>query len=177
MKKRKVSFKQVFKEIISTVVLALIIALLIIKFIGSTTIVDGISMEPTLKTNDFILVNRIGFLLGDLEPGDIIQFHSPNNKKKDFIKRVIAVEGDTVEIKNNRVFVNGNELVENYTMTKGITGYKDEKHWEIGKDEVFVLGDNRDYSNDSRTFGPIKKDSIVGIAFLRIYPFKEIKKF
>lgn len=177
MKTKKVSFKQIFKEIISTVVLALIIAFLITKFIGSTTIVDGISMEPTLKTNDFILVNRIGYLLGDVKHGDIVQFHSPNNKNKDFIKRVIAVEGDIVEIKNNRVYVNKNELVENYTMTNGITGFKNEKHWEIGKDEVFVLGDNRDHSNDSRAFGPIKKDSIVGVAFLRVYPFEEIKKF
>lgn len=177
METKSVSFKQVFKEIISTVVLAAIIAFLILKFIGGTTIVDGISMEPTLKTNDFILVNRIGFLLDDLKYGDIIQFHSPYKEKKDFIKRVIAVEGDTVEIKNNRVYVNEKELVENYTMTKGITGFITEKYWEIGKDEVFVLGDNREHSNDSRAFGPIKKDSIVGIAFLRLYPFKEIKKF
>lgn len=167
--------KSEFFEWIIMIVVAIVLALIIRYFILSSTLVNGSSMEPTLKTNDRLLVNRISFMIDDLKYGDIVEFHNPNNEKEDFIKRVIAVEGDIVEIKNNIVYVNNEPLEEEYTSTEnGFTTFGAESYWEIQKDEVFVLGDNRPNSNDSRAFGPIEKDSIVGIAFFRYYPFSKI---
>lgn len=166
--------KSEFLEWIFLIVLTLILAVLINTFIFSQTIVKGSSMEPTLKTNDRLLINKIGFLVDNIEYGDIVEFHNPYNKNDDnYIKRVIALEGDIVEIIENRVYVNQNLLTEEYTSTNGETKIESEYYWEIKNDEVFVLGDNRPKSDDSRIFGPIKKDSIVGIAFFRFYPFNK----
>lgn len=167
--------KSEFFEWIIMIIVAVILALIIRYFVLSSTLVNGSSMEPTLKTNDRLLVNRISFMVDDLKYGDIVEFHNPYNEKEDFIKRVIALEGDVVEIKNNIVHVNNKPLKEEYTSTEnGFTTFGAESYWEVGKDEVFVLGDNRPNSNDSRAFGPIEKDSIVGIAFFRFYPFSKI---
>ncbi|QQK07649.1 signal peptidase I [Miniphocaeibacter halophilus] len=166
--------KSEFLEWIFLIVFTLALAILINTFVLSLTIVKGSSMEPTLKTNDRLLINKISFLVDNIEYGDIVEFHNPYNKNdENYIKRVIALEGDIVEIIENRVYVNQNLLDENYTSTKGETKIKSEYYWEIQEDEVFVLGDNRPKSEDSRAFGPIKKNSIVGIAFFRFYPFNK----
>ena len=152
----------------------IIIAAVIRYFIIGSTIVDGPSMEPTFKTGDMLFVNKISFMVNNVKNGDCVQFHNPRNDGRDFIKRVIGIEGDTVEIIDERIYVNGKKLKEGYTSTKGVTMPNIETKWTIEKDEVFVLGDNRPRSDDSRTFGPIKRDSIVGIAFFRYYPLNKI---
>lgn len=169
--------KNMKKEIIEWIIMLIVaisLAFIIRMFIISTTSIQGESMEPTLKTSDKLFVNRIKFMVDNVKRGDIVEFHSPNNGKDDFIKRVIALEGDVVEIKDNTVYVNGSALSEEYTSTGGYTTFRNENYWEIKKDEIFVLGDNRPNSNDSRSFGPIKKNTIVGIAFFRYYPFNNM---
>lgn len=158
-------------------ILTLTLVLLIKNFIFSTTIVDGVSMEPTLNTNERLLVNKIGFKITDLSYGDIIEFENPYNEKDyDYIKRIIALEGDIVEIIDYNIYINGKKIKENYIKEKNSTNFFNDSYWEIGTNEVFVLGDNRNRSQDSRIFGPIDKDSIVGIASYRLLPLKKFGK-
>lgn len=173
MENKETMFKEI-KEWIFLIIKIIAIAAVIKYFIIGSTIVEGPSMEPTFKTGDMLFVNKISFMVDKVKKGDSVQFHNPRNDGRDFIKRVIAVEGDTVEIVDDRVYVNGEKLKEEYTSTNGLTTPDMETKWTIEKDEVFVLGDNRPKSDDSRSFGPIKKDSIVGIAFFRYYPLNKI---
>lgn len=175
MKKTK-SVKSEIVEWVLMLASAVVLAFLIKTFVLSVTLVQGPSMEPTLQTDDKLLVNRVGIMVDKLKYGDIVEFNSPDDKKVDFIKRVIAVEGDIVEIIDNRVYVNGEELKENYTSTGGETEFFIDSYWEIKDGEVFVLGDNRPNSNDSRLFGPIDKESVVGRAFFRVFPLKKFGK-
>ncbi len=175
MEKNKNMSREILEWLVM-IAIAILLAFIIKTYIFSTTIVKGVSMQPTLETNDKLFVNRVSFMIKDLEPGDIVEFHNPNNEKEDFIKRVIALEGDTVEIIDNRVYVNNERLNENYTSSGGETIVYNDDSWTIGKDQVFVLGDNRPKSNDSRAFGPIPKDSIVGIAFFRFLPIGKFGK-
>ena len=161
-------------EWIIMIIIAIILAFVIRTFVVSTTLVSGPSMEPTLLTNDRLFVNRIGFMVNNLKKGDIVEFHNPNNSNEDFIKRVIGLPGDTIEIKDNHVYVNNNMLEEEYTSTHGFTEFFNDSYWEVYEGEIFVLGDNRPNSNDSRSFGKIDSESIVGIAFFRYFPFNRI---
>lgn len=161
-------------EWIIMIIVAIILAFVIRTFVVSTTLVSGPSMEPTLLTNDRLFVNRISFMVNNPKKGDIIEFHNPNNPSEDFIKRVIGLPGDTIEIKNNYIYVNDNLLEEDYTSSQGFTEFFNDSYWEVYDGEIFVLGDNRPNSNDSRSFGKINDDSIVGIAFFRYFPFNRI---
>lgn len=163
-----------FMEWVIVIVVALLLSFLLKTFILSSTLVIGSSMSDTLQTNDRLFVNRIGLMVNNVDRGDIIEFHSPV-EDKDYIKRVIGLPGDVIEIKENKVFLNGEELEEKYTNVDTTYPISDQTNWVVGENEVFVLGDNRqpNASRDSRDFGTISKDSIVGIAFLRYYPFNK----
>ena len=165
-----------FIEWILVIVVALILSFFIRTFILSSTQVVGSSMNDTLQTNDRLFVNRIFFMVDNLDYGDIVEFHSPV-EDKDYIKRVIGLPGDTVEISNQQVYLNGNLLTENYINTDTTSPITNQTSWQLGEEEIFVMGDNRLPlgSRDSRDFGPIEKDSIVGIAFFRYYPLNEMK--
>lgn len=176
MKTIKKNFWESFQWITMTI-LILILVLLTKEFIFSTTIVDGVSMEPTLSTNERLLVNKIGFKISDLSYGDIVEFKNPYNEDDyDYIKRIIALEGDIVEIIDYNIYINGEKIKENYIKEKESTSFFNDSYWEIGTDEIFVLGDNRNRSQDSRIFGPINKTSIVGIASYRLLPLKKFGK-
>lgn len=161
----------VFKEWISVIATALIIAFVIHTFILSSTIIDGSSMNPTLEDRDRLLVNKISAHLDRYRHGDIVEFHAPD-RDGDYIKRIIGLPGDTVEILDNEVYVNGQKLHENYTTTQVTLLTTERNRWVVEEGQVFVLGDNRTPggSHDSRSFGTIDMDSIVGIAFFRFMP-------
>ncbi|MEN6313067.1 MAG: signal peptidase I [Clostridiaceae bacterium] len=151
------------------IAIAIVIGVLIVVFVGQRTIVHDISMEPTLVEGDNLIVEKLGFRFGWLKRGDIIVFKSPQEDRQ-LIKRLIAVEGDKVEIKDGKVYVNG-EL--------SLTGLPDEpptpggeySDLTVEKGQVYVLGDNRQFSQDSTEFGPIDADWITGRAIFRFYPF------
>lgn len=169
--------KKEIKEFIPTVVSAIGITLVVNTFIGITT-VQGISMEPTLYTGNKLLINKISKLTNNIERGNIVVFDStPGNAKKDkvfYIKRVIGIAGDKIEIKNGNVFVNGKELTEDYAdKTDSFTNLI----MTVPEDSYFVLGDNRDKSNDSRYFGTIMHSQITGKISMQIYPKIEFDKF
>ncbi|MDO5713585.1 MAG: signal peptidase I [Tissierellia bacterium] len=160
---------------IQVIVVALLLAFIITKFIFNTTVVQGISMEPTLHERDRMICLVYPLYYSDPERGALIIFASPY-EKKNYVKRVIGIPGDEVEILNGKVYVNGDLLEENY-IHKGLdTLVTMENKWTLGKDEYFVLGDNRHEgaSVDSRSIGPVSKESIRSIAKIRYFPFTKM---
>ena len=165
-------------EFIKTILIAIIITFFVKYFIVDLTAVLGQSMEPTLQTGDIMIVNKISNNLGtDYKRGDIVIVNSPIEDKL-YIKRVIALPNDKVVINDGSFYINDHKLNENYlkdnTITKETTIINS---WHLEPDEYFLVGDNREKSNDSRKFGPIKRSDFVGKAFLRIYPFYKINKY
>lgn len=135
-------------------------------------IVLGPSMEPTFETNQFLIVSRIHYLIGEPERGDIVVFHFPGNTEEDYIKRVIGLPGETVEIRDTRVYVEGQELTEPYINEECRPDRCRDATWTLAEDEYFVMGDNRNHSQDSRasSVGPVSRNYIVGEVLLRYWP-------
>lgn len=168
--------KELKKEVfdwLKSIVLAIIIAIIIKTFVFNTTYVLGNSMYPTLEEKDRLFTSKIDYLIGSPKRGDIVILDAPDNEKKDYIKRVIGVEGDKVEIKNGEVILNGESLKESYIESGVVT--EGEVTVLVPKEEVFVLGDNRNRfaSKDSRYFGTVSIKKIKGKAVFRYYPFGE----
>ncbi len=179
------------REIIETAILGLIVFLLAREAVQNFQ-VDGRSMQPTLESSELVLVNKIGYWEVDLGPfdallpgrsngdflitgphrGSVIIFSPPYRSAHDFVKRVIGLPGDNVEVSGGRVFVNGFELSE-HDYTFAPPNYQ----WGpavIPPEHYFVLGDNRNNSQDSHAFGPIHEDQIVGEVLFRWFPFNRI---
>lgn len=157
-------------EVFQTVLLALVLYLLIDGVVARVR-VENISMRPTLKPGEFLLVNKLAYRVGEIGHGDIIVFHYPLNPQEDYIKRVIGVPGDEVIVRGGEVFVNGQRLEEDYIMAP--PGYEDS--WVVPEDEVFVLGDNRNQSSDSHSWGFVPFQNIVGRAMVVYWPLNEAK--
>ncbi len=154
--------------------IALLVAFLITKFLVSSTRVEGSSMMETLHSGDRLLVFKPGSDVDSLERGDIIVFRPPGESRF-YIKRVIGLPNEYVQIDNGSVFINGKRLEEDY-VNSAYTYTGDKTEWYIGQGQVFVLGDNRKEgaSKDSRVFGPINGNTIEGHAGFRYYPFRSI---
>jgi len=176
--------KNLKKELVQwlfSIALAIVLALTINTYVFARSTVSGLSMLPTLNNNDSVLVEKISLLTMNIKRGQIIIFNSENEAKDIYIKRVIGVEGDEVELKNGKVYLNDVELKEPYlkenTLTKAGSYLAENQKIKIAKGSVFVLGDNREVSNDSRYLGPISTKEIDGHVVLRAYPFNSIKTF
>ena len=180
--KRKINVtavKEVFSWMIE-ILLAIVLAFTFVYFIGLRTSVVGQSMSPTLVSGDEILVNRFVYKVTDPKRGDIIVFLPNGNEKSHYyVKRVIGVPGDTVLIQNGAVYING-EVYKEEIETAAIeeAGLASEEI-TLDSDEYFVLGDNRNNSEDSRyaNIGNIKKDYIIGKAWFRVAPFSSFGFF
>lgn len=162
-------------EIVETVVLTLLIFFVVQNFVAQPFQILQVSMERTLNPGEYVLVDKLSPHFSEYKRGDVIVFEPPTGFSEDgrdipFIKRVIGVAGDTVEVKDGAVWVNGVKLVEPYVYdgqaTTPITGTT---VWQVPKDSLFVLGDHREASQDSRVFGPIAKSSVIGRAWLRYW--------
>lgn len=161
----EINWKRFFREVFDVLIVALILYILI-NSISARVRVDGSSMEPTLVHGELILVNKMSYVFGELERGDIIVFHHPAGIEEDLIKRVIGVAGDTVQVQNNQVYVNGLPLNEPY-ISQAPT-YSGE--WLVPDGFLFVLGDNRNNSNDSKDWGLLPIENVVGKAVLIYWP-------
>ena len=168
------------KEVLSWTVeiaLTLLIAFTFVYFIGLRTSVVGQSMSKTLNGGDQILVNRFVYKVTDPKTNDfVVVMPNGNEKSQYYVKRVIGVPGDTVQIKNGTVYVNGKAFDEETDVASIEDAGLAAEEITLGADEYFVLGDNRNNSEDSRyaNIGNIKKDYIIGKAWFRIAPFSEI---
>ncbi len=162
--------RRIFKEFLIyafIVLIAVTSATLIRIFILEPFIVPTPSMEPKLEVGDKVLINKLAYKFGPVKRGDIVAFHSPI-EKKDLVKRVIAVEGDEVTLTSEgEIYINGEKIVENYLPKDENISYINQTI-AVGENEVFVMGDNRNNSFDSRFFGTISEDDIFG-KFVIIY--------
>lgn len=164
------NYFKIFLDYAKVIILALLISFGIKTFVVTSTIVDGRSMNPTVNHGDRLMVNKLFFMKKNITRGDIIDFYVPSAKKY-YLKRVIGVEGDTVEIIKDRVYLNGEMLEENYVSTNVTTPHNENTKWVVPEGHVFVLGDNRSNSRDGRDLGTIPRSDIVGKIVLRYYPF------
>ena len=177
--RKKINFA-VVKEVLSWTVeiaLTLLIAFTFVYFIGLRTSVVGQSMSKTLNGGDQILVNRFVYKVTDPKTNDIIVFLPNGNEKSHYyVKRVIGVPGDTVQIKNGAVYVNGKAFDEETDVSSIEDAGLAAEEITLGQDEYFVLGDNRNHSSDSRvaSVGVLTRDMLIGRAWVRIYPFNKI---
>lgn len=177
----KTKFIKELRNMAIVIVLALLATLFIRNSVFARADVDGKSMQSTLQDKDILFVEKICLFKHDFKRGQIIIFNSHLRNNDIFVKRIIALEGDTVEIKNGKVIRNGIELKEDYldlgVITVGDTFLTDDKEYVVPKGCVFVMGDNRGDSSDSRKIGPVKIKDIKGHVIIRAFPFKNIKKF
>ena len=156
---------------------AVLVAIVIRTFVLQAFYIPSSSMEPTLKIDDKVLVNKLSYKFHDINRGDIVVFERPpgetDPKIKDLIKRVIGLPGDSIEAHDGHVFVDGRRLNEPY-LPAGIQ-IKPLARQVVPGNSIFVMGDNRPSSKDSTVFGPISKNLVVGRAFLPVWPLSAIK--
>jgi signal peptidase I len=152
-------------EVLQTVIMALILYFVIDQVLGRVR-VENISMLPTLKPGEFILVNKLAYRLGDFHRGDIVIFHYPRDPHEDYIKRVIGLPGDVVRVEGGVVYINENPLSESYiSAPPSYTG-----SWTVEENQIFVLGDNRNQSSDSHSWGFVDYNLVVGRALVVYWP-------
>ncbi len=175
-KKNKPNIKKNLIALGICVVIAVVIALIITNFVASHTKVEGNSMESTLQNGDDIIVEKFSYITGDPERYEIIVFRE--SESVNYIKRVIALPGETIQITEGKIYINERAVFDAYGNAKMEDGGIAEKPIKLGQDEYFVLGDNRNASKDSRdkAVGVIKRDQIVGKAWLRVLPFDHFGK-
>jgi signal peptidase I len=150
--------------------MAVILYFLIDTVVGRVR-VENISMQPTLHEGEFVLVNKLAYRLGDFQRGDVIVFHYPRNPSEDYIKRVIGLPGDTVSVENGQVMVNGLVLGEPYIASPP----QYSSSWKVPEGQIFVLGDNRNQSSDSHSWGFVPVSNVVGRALIIYWPLGELK--
>lgn len=158
------------RELVETIIPALLIALAINFFVAQPTLVRGYSMEPTLHQEERLLVEKVSYRFHQPQRGDIVVLKVAQEPIP-LVKRVIGLPGETVEIRQGKVYVNGQHLDEPYLRQ---TPYGNMPARPVPAGSVFVLGDNRNNSNDSRYFGVVPLDDVVGKAWLRYWPLEQI---
>lgn len=165
-------------DFVKTFAIVFIVVSILRLFVFNMTRVSGHSMDDTLTEKDLLFVDKIGTNFIDYERGDIVILEAPDYPDRLYVKRIIGLPGEKVDLIDGSFYINNKKLEESYT--NSTYTYNDEKtgadSWTLENDEYFVVGDNRlkGISNDSRAFGPIKKDSLQGRVIYRIYPFDNI---
>ncbi len=163
------------RELLSTLVFIVAIYALAEMAIPRSNI-SGPSMLPNLHAGEYLIISRLDYLFGDPQHGDVAVFQKPTDPPTEprLIKRVIGIPGDTIEIRDKLVYRNGELLPEPYFVNTPCRTNCGDKTWELGPDQYFMMGDNRNDSNDSRSFGPVDRSLIVGKAVFRYLPLSSI---
>ncbi len=160
------------REWIAVIIVALLAAFVIRVVVVQTYFIPSNSMAPTLEVGDRLMVYKLAFRVGQVDRGDLVVFNRPpsieNSQLKDFVKRVVALPGEQIQAINGVVYVDNLPLPEEYLSENSLTA--DFEPIDVPKDHIFVMGDNRSNSRDSRSFGPINVDLLVGEVFVRIWP-------
>ena len=159
-------FRKFLLDVLETVALSLVL------FLGINTIsarirVESISMQPTLYAGDYVIVNKIAYKFSAPKRGDVIVFRFPPDPNREpYIKRIIGLPGDHIHIEAGKVYINGTLLIEPYLRVKTERG----GDWDVPEDSLFVMGDNRNNSSDSRAWGMVPEENIIGRAILIYWP-------
>ena len=157
--------RSILRDIAETLLLTLVIFLVVNSLTGRFQ-VRGSSMEPSLHSDQYLIVSKLSYRLGEPQRGDIVVFEPPNGATEDYIKRIVGLPGELVEARDNSIWIDGFRLDEPYTFN--FTPYQGS--WLLGEDEYFVLGDNRDNSSDSSHWGPLTSENLVGKTWLCYWP-------
>jgi signal peptidase I len=156
------------RELAETIILTLVIFFLI-RTVVQNFRVEGMSMEPSFHDGQFLLINKLAYRLGEAERGDVVVFRYPRDPSRDFIKRIVGLPGETVEIRNGEVFIDGQ-------LTPAVTSINEATYNSgpvtLGPDELYVLGDNRPNSSDSHAWGTLPLDLVIGKVILSYWPPK-----
>lgn len=163
--KKRSGWRQLLIDLLETVLIAAVL-FLGINAVSSRIRVDSFSMEPTLFQGDYVVVNKLSYKIGSPKRGDVVVFRYPPNPNEQYIKRVIGIPGDQVHISDGKVVVNDNLLTESYLSVSTKSG----GDWVVPEDSLFVMGDNRNNSSDSRVWGMVPFENLVGKAFVVYWP-------
>lgn len=164
--------KSAFVEILESVGFAILLAAVIRVFILAPFYIPSGSMEPTLQIGDRIIVSKLSYRLGEPHRGDIIVFKYPLDPNRDFVKRLIGLPGETVALRNSQLYINGQRVSENY-LPAGLQ-FPDFGPERVSPGYYLVLGDNRNNSDDSRVWGPLPRQNVIGKAILVYWPLDRI---
>lgn len=157
-------------EIVVIVAAAFAIAMLVQLFLVKPFTIHQVSMQPTLMEGDRILLNRLVYHFREPRSGEVVVFHSPMHDTEDLVKRIVAVAGDRVAVDHGALYINGVAQEESYLLEQNVEGDYPETLIPAGR--VFVMGDNRNNSGDSRLFGPLDRSMIIGEAFVVYWPIR-----
>ncbi len=174
-------FTEYILEVIKVILISLAIIVPVRYFLIQPFYVKGASMEPNFFDHEYLIINEISYRFNSPERGDIVVFKYPRDPSQYFIKRIIGLPNETLEIKNGKITVFNNDsrdglVLEEEYLEEEVKTFGD-RTISLGADEYFIMGDNRLASFDSRSFGPIKRESIVGKVWFRGWPFNKLKVF
>lgn len=161
------------REIVETILLILLVYTLV-NLATVRFYIEGPSMQPNFHVDQYLLVSRLHYLFGDPQRGDIVVFDAPGDDQQEddplLIKRLIGMPGETVLIRDGQVYIDGSPLDEPYLKEMCTTSSCQDRTWEVPEGSYFFMGDNRNNSRDSRAFGPVSHDRIIGEAVVRYWP-------
>jgi len=165
----------VIKEYVEPILIVAAVVLVVRTFLIQPFLVSGASMEPNFSDGNYLIINELSYRLREPKRGEVIVFQSPSDGRTYFIKRIIALPGEEINIKSGEVRINGKVIEEPYLSDNVYT--RSEVSVTLGDEQYFVMGDNRGESYDSRSWGPLdkSKSKIVGVATLRLWPINEVK--
>ncbi len=184
LEKTTVPQNVIWAEILETIKFIVVLLIIVVPFrmfIAQPFIVSGSSMDPTFADNQYLIVDEISYLLGNIKRGDVVIFHPPENPDLYYIKRIIGLPNERVVIKNNQTIIynesNLNGIVLDDNFIHKSTSCQTYCDVQLKDNEYYMMGDNRTNSKDSRVIGPVSKDFLVGRALIRLYPFNTISLF
>lgn len=165
-------------EVAEVIVIALVAVFLIRNFLVQPFLVSGSSMEPNFASGDYLLIDEASYYFREPKRGEVIVFHYPKDESVYYIKRVIGLPGETVVVSNGGITIKNKEYPEGLVLEEGyLQGIQEttgEKQTTLNEGEFFVLGDNRPYSFDSRSWGSVNEKEIVGVVRMRLWPFNKV---
>ena len=161
-------------DVLQTIVLSAAIFVIIYLFAAQPHLVKGSSMEPNFHNGDYILTEKISYKFREPERGEVVVFKAPNRPDADYIKRIIGLPGEKIKVVEGIIYVNGEKLPEQYEpinfQTFSGRFLQEGQEFTVPENQYIVFGDNRSHSSDSREFGPVDKDFIIGRALIRYWP-------
>jgi signal peptidase I len=164
-----------FLDLIEVTFIGVAVFVIVYLFIGQPLEITGTSMEPTLANGEMIIAEKMTSRLDKLERGDIVVFKQPENKNVFVIKRIVGLPGDEITLTKDSVYINGTALNEDYVKTHQILVGKEQETINVATNSYFLMGDNRSNSTDSRKWGPIDEQDIVGKAVIVFSPFEKAR--